>query len=108
GVSPSPQVLSRGKTAASVRTTSCPARAAQAAAADPAGPAPTTRTSVAAGTALTGTTPSVPGGGARSAEQGEGGRRGPQLGAVGGGQRLPPGAAPGRCAVVPVGGQRAS
>ena len=49
GVSPSPHVLSRGKTAASTSTTSSPARALHAAAADPAGPAPTTRTSVAVG-----------------------------------------------------------
>ena len=46
GVRPSPQVLSRGKTAASVSSTSIPSRATQAAVADPAGPAPTTRTSV--------------------------------------------------------------
>ena len=46
GVSPSPQVLSRGKTAASASTTSRPARAAHAAAEAPEGPAPTTRTSV--------------------------------------------------------------
>ena len=37
GVSPSPHVLSRGKTAASTRTVSSPARALHAAAADPAG-----------------------------------------------------------------------
>src|SRR4051794_28953724 len=71
GVSPSPQGLSRGNTAASARTTSRPARTAQAAAAEPAGPAPTTRTSVEVGegTALAGTPPSVPGGraGRRSA-----------------------------------------
>ena len=53
GVSPSPQVLSRGNTAASASTTSAPPRAAQAAAADPAGPAPTTRTSVDVGRVLT-------------------------------------------------------
>ena len=46
GVSPSPQVLSRGKTAASASTTSSPRRAHQAAAEEPAGPAPTIRTSV--------------------------------------------------------------
>src|SRR4051794_17377598 len=59
GVSPSPQGLSRGNTAASARTTSRPARTAQAAAAEPAGPAPTTRTSVEVGegTALAGTPP---------------------------------------------------
>ena len=53
GVSPSPQVLSRGKTAASAITTSAPERAAQAAAADPAGPAPTTSTSAFAGGLVT-------------------------------------------------------
>ena len=49
GVSPSPQVLSRGNVAASASTTSSPARAAQAAAAEPAGPAPTTSTSAEVG-----------------------------------------------------------
>src|SRR4051794_27438333 len=49
GVSPSPQVLSRGNTAASASTTSSPARAAHAAVAEPAGPAPTTSTSVRSG-----------------------------------------------------------
>ena len=49
GVSPSPQVLSRGKVAASTSTTSSPARAAHAAAAEPEGPAPTTRTSAEVG-----------------------------------------------------------
>ena len=49
GVSPSPQVLSRGKTCASTSSVSSPARAHHAAAADPAGPAPTTRTSVEVG-----------------------------------------------------------
>src|SRR5688500_7645355 len=68
GVSPSPHALSRGKTAASARTTSRPSRAAHAAAADPAGPAPTTRTSVVSGL---GTTPSVPGRRRRSAEERE-------------------------------------
>src|SRR5689334_17157926 len=53
GVSPSPQVLSRGKTAASTSMVSSPARADQAAAADPAGPAPTTRTSVFSGSDCT-------------------------------------------------------
>src|SRR4051812_37045148 len=53
GVRPSPQVLSRGKTAASAITTSAPARAAHAAAADPAGPAPTTSTSAYAGGLVT-------------------------------------------------------
>src|SRR4051812_26975311 len=105
GVSPSPQVLSRGKTAASARTTSCPARAAHAAAADPAGPAPRTRTSVSAGTALTGTTSSVPGAGTRSAEQREAPGAGAQLQPVGGGQRLAPGAPAGRGDVVPPVGQ---
>src|SRR3954466_7885947 len=91
GVSPSPQVLSRGNTAASARTTSRPERAAQAAAAEPAGPAPITRTSVATGTALAGTGSSVPAGTVeprtRSTEHGE--RVGvlPQLDPVVGGQR---------------------
>src|SRR5690349_223541 len=108
GVSPSPQVLSRGKTAASARTTSCPARAAQAAAADPAGPAPTTRTSVSAGTALTGTPPSVPGAGAGSAEEREAAGPGTHWQPVGRGQRPAPGAPPGRGDVVPPVGQRRS
>src|SRR5699024_10547656 len=46
GVSPSPHVLSRGKTAASARSTSAPWVAVHAAAAAPDGPAPTTSTSV--------------------------------------------------------------
>ena len=61
GVSPSPQVLSRGKTAASARVTSNPDRAAQAAAAEPAGPAPTTSTSVRAGTLTDDTSPDAEG-----------------------------------------------
>src|SRR5947209_15140329 len=120
GVRPSPQALSRGKTAASARRTSAPDRAAQAAAADPAGPAPTTRTSVAAGTALAGTGTSVPAGsrspvapsrggeGPASAEQGETVGGGPERGAVRTGQRFPPGAPPRRGDVVPPGGQRLS
>ena len=42
GVNPSPHGLSRGKSAASMTSTSRPSRAAHAAAADPAGPAPMT------------------------------------------------------------------
>src|SRR5699024_981091 len=49
GVSPSPQVLSRGNVAASTTVTSRPARASHVAVAAPAGPHPTTRTSVDAG-----------------------------------------------------------
>ena len=98
-VSPSPQHLSRGNTAASARTTSRPERAAQAAAAEPAGPAPTTRTSVATGTALAGTGSSVPVPRSKprtcTAEQGERVDGVPQFGAVGGCQRLPARAAPG-------------
>ncbi len=53
GVSPSPQVLSRGKTAESTRTTSRPLRAAHAAAEEPAGPAPMTTMSVSFGSEST-------------------------------------------------------
>ena len=111
GVSPSPQVLSRGKTAASARTTSCPARAAQAAAADPAGPGADDEDVGRCGRRrwrARRPVSQVARCGTAQPNSGNAARRGPELQPVGGGQRLPPGAAAGRGDVVPAGRQRAA
>src|SRR5579863_4891932 len=60
GVSPSPQVLSRGKSARSSSKTSSPCALRKWAAADPPGPAPTTTTSCACTTPQANAQPHVP------------------------------------------------
>src|SRR3954469_8162930 len=60
GVSPSPQVLSRGKSALSSSRTSSPWRLRKCAAAEPPGPAPTTTTSCSCTTPEANAQPDVP------------------------------------------------